>query len=62
MNDFIKILDNNLEYIRHEIENYIVKTWVMSNKSDLKCPHCNSVSNKVHFLYERDFQDLPKFV
>lgn len=35
MNDFIKILDNNLEYIRHEIENDIVKIWIRSNKSYL---------------------------
>jgi transposase len=59
MNDFIELLDKNLEYIQHEITNDTVKVWVKSNRNEVTCPYCNTTSAKVHSRYERSFQDLP---
>ena len=53
------MLDTNLEYIKHEIVNDTLKIWVKSNRKEVICPYCQTVSTKVHSHYERSFQDLP---
>ena len=59
MNYFVKLLDENLKYIKHKIVDNILKIWVESSKSDVTCPYCGTKSSKVHSHYERSFQDLP---
>lgn len=59
MNDFIKLLDKNLEYIEHEITNDTINIWVKSVRKEVICPYCNRTSTKVHSHYQGSFQDLP---
>lgn len=59
MNDFVKLLDPNLQYITHEITNDTVTIWVESTREEVRCPYCNTISTKVHSRYKRSFQDLP---
>lgn len=59
MNEFIKLLDKNLEYVSHEIIDNTVYIHVVSNRKEVICPHCKCSSSKTHSHYERSFQDLP---
>ncbi len=59
MDEFIKLLDSNLEYLSHEIRNDTMYVEIKSNKTEFKCPHCGTASSKVHSKYKRTFQDLP---
>ena len=59
MNALIKLLDEKLEYIKHEITDDTIKIWVESNKLEVICTYCNTTTSKVHSRYERSFQDLP---
>ena len=59
MNELIKLLDEKLDYLKHEIKDNVMYITVESNKEVLECPYCNAPSSKVHSLYERSFQDLP---
>lgn len=59
MDDFIKLLDENLKYIDHEIIEDTIIINVTSEREYLNCPYCNAVSNKIHSHYQRTFQDLP---
>lgn len=59
MNDLIKLLDEKLEYTKHEIIDDTIKIWVQSNKREVACTYCNTPTTKVHSRYDRSFQDLP---
>jgi len=59
MDELVKLLDPNLKYISHKIKDNFMYITVESNRSSFQCPHCNTISNKVHSRYERSFQDLP---
>ena len=59
MDEFIKLLDTNLNYIKHEISDNICNITVESNRQEAKCPFCSVISTKVHSVYSRGFQDLP---
>jgi transposase len=59
MDELIKLLSENLEYVSHEIINDTIYIRVKSIREILVCPYCNGTSDKVHSLYERSFQDLP---
>ena len=59
MNELIKLIDNNLEYITHEITDSIIYIEVVSIRQVAKCPYCGSESDKVHSYYKKSFQDLP---
>lgn len=61
MDEFIKLLDQNLEYLEHEITEEEVIIHVVSNRKQVQCPYCGQQSQKVHSTYERSFQDLPIF-
>jgi len=59
MKDIIKLLDENLTYLEHQITgDYIVIT-VESNRDEVSCPYCGKTSSRVHSTYGRSFQDLP---
>lgn len=59
MNDVVKLLDENLRYISHEIIEDTLFIRVASEKLSLTCPSCSITSTKVHSRYERTFHDLP---
>lgn len=55
----IKLLDENLEYIPHEIIEDAIYINIKSNKKEACCPDCNTPSKRIHSRYTRNFQDLP---
>lgn len=59
MNNLIKLLDKNLEYIQHQIIEDTIYIYVKSIKEYPCCPYCGTTSKKVHSRYKRTFQDLP---
>lgn len=59
MDEIIKMLDKNLDYVSHELIDDTMYIEVRSNKNSLPCPVCNSMSTKVHSRYKKSFQDLP---
>ena len=59
MDEFIKLLDPNLDYVSHEIIGDTIVIHVVSNKEEVICPYCGCASSKKHSVYERSFQDLP---
>jgi len=59
MEELVKMIDENLEYISHEIEKDRIKIQVKSRRTEVECPFCGEKSRKVHSIYERKFQDLP---
>jgi transposase len=59
MDEIVKMLDKNLDYINHEIVSDVYYIKVKSNRDKVICPFCNAVSNNPHSFYKRTFQDLP---
>lgn len=59
MDELIKMLNNNLEYVSHEIINETIYISVISTLVSVKCPGCNKPSSRVHAYYKKSFQDLP---
>lgn len=59
MDEFIKLLDEHLNYMRHEITGDTIVIYVESNRTEVICPYCGTLSSKRHSFYERSFQDLP---
>lgn len=59
MDELVKLLDVNLRYINHTIDNGVIYIKVESNRESFKCPFCGVPSDKVHSRYEKSFQDLP---
>jgi transposase len=59
MDELIKMLDNDLRYIRHELIGDTFYIYVESESKEAICPFCKSGSTRVHSVYERSFQDLP---
>lgn len=59
MDNVVKLLDENLRYISHDIVEDTLFIRVASERLSLICPSCDTVSVKVHSRYERTFHDLP---
>ncbi len=59
MDEIVKMLDQTLEYISHELIDDTLHIRVKSTKEFLNCPLCGEVSSKVHSRYKKSFQDLP---
>lgn len=59
MDEFVKLLDGNLEYVSHEIINDVIYIDVISTRQKVICPYCGQPSSKIHSHYKRSFQDLP---
>lgn len=59
MDEFIKELDPNLDYLNHEITGNEVIIYVASNRKICRCPYCGFESARIHSRYEKSFQDLP---
>jgi len=59
MDEFVKLLCKDLEYVTHEIAGNLIYIYVKSNRSEAECPYCGMVGRRVHSHYERRFRDLP---
>jgi len=59
MDEFIKQLDSDLQYVSHEIVDDIYHIYVESIRKEVKCPFCGEMSSREHSRYVRSFQDLP---
>ncbi|WP_291571188.1 transposase family protein [Clostridium sp. UBA4548] len=59
MDEIIKLLDSNLEYMNHEIINNTLYIEVASTRGTVVCPYCGAQTQKVHSYYKKSFQDLP---
>lgn len=59
MDEFIKLLDINLDFVSHEIIDNLCYITVVSNREEVICPFCGLPSSRAHSVYERTFQDLP---
>ena len=59
MDELISLLDENLRYISHEIENGSILIQAESVRTEAVCPFCGTASAKVHSRYSRKLQDLP---
>lgn len=59
MDEIVKLLDDNLEYIKHKIIDDTMYIHVQSCNDEPKCPYCHQASIKIHSTYIRTFQDLP---
>lgn len=59
MDEFIKLLDEHLDYLEHEISDDTIIIYISSNRKEVICPYCGCKSSKLHSTYERSFQDLP---
>ena len=55
MDEFIKLLDENLDYLEHTIIEDTIYIYVTSNRKEVICPCCGKPSSKVHSTYERSF-------
>ncbi|MDR3594773.1 transposase family protein [Clostridium sp.] len=59
MDNFIKLLDKNLEFINYKIIDDTIYVNVAYNRHEVICPFCKTISVKIHSHYSKNFQDLP---
>ena len=59
MDELIKLLDENLEYVTHEIIDDVIVLHIISLRDKAECPYCGCISSRVHSKYPRSFSDLP---
>ena len=60
MEELIKLLDESLEYIEHEIKDNEIHIRVKSKKREATCPYCGYLSTSVHSKNKnRTLKDLP---
>jgi transposase len=59
MKEIIRLLDRNLMYVSHSIEDDTVKIKAISTRASASCPYCGKESKKLHSHYERKLRDLP---
>ena len=46
MEEIVKLLDENLEYIKHEVSGDRITIWVKSAKKEVICPYCGNHPKK----------------
>lgn len=59
MDEILKLLDKNIDYVSHAVIDDTIHINAISNTKYAKCPYCNTFSSKIHAYYEKSFQDLP---
>jgi transposase len=59
MKDLIKLLDENLVCLDHQMYDEHFEIFVCSSRESVLCPFCGHVSSRIHSTYHRRFQDLP---
>ena len=59
VDEFVKLLCCDLEYIAHEMGEDLIHIYVKSCRSEVICPYCGAIGDRVHSHYVRRFRDLP---
>ena len=59
MDEFVKLLDPNLQYIQHKLIEDTFYIDVVPTMDAIICPFCGIFSSRIHSHYTRSFQDLP---
>lgn len=59
MDEFVKLLCRELDYVNHAISEDLIYIYVKSNRAEPKCPYCGIEGKKIHSHYKRRFRDLP---
>ena len=59
MEELVKLIDERLEYVSHEIRGERIEITAESSSESAKCTKCGMGSTKIHSRYERKLQDLP---
>ena len=59
MKELIKLLDDNLGYISHEIQDGEINIQVRSERKEAECPYCGAISTQIHSRTKRILKDLP---
>jgi hypothetical protein len=59
MDELLKLLDQKLKYIRHDIIDNTIFIYAESEEIEVCCPYCGRLSKRVHSIYQRSFQDMP---
>jgi transposase len=59
MEEMVKLLSEDLQYIGHEVSDAGIELYVESTNEQAQCPYCGANSTKVHSTYLRKLQDLP---
>ena len=59
MQEIIKMLDENLECVDYNFNDGKIFILIRSNKKEMKCPFCGTLSSKEHSSYKKTVQDLP---
>jgi transposase len=48
--EIVKLLDENLEYLKHEVSGDRITIWVKVTKKEVICPQCGRPLIKVYLL------------
>ena len=59
MEELLKLLDENLEYINHQTNIEEIQIKARSNLTESRCPYCGCLSSGVHSRALRKLKDLP---
>ena len=59
MDEIVKLLDENIKYMYHEIREGRIYIYVESGIDEVNCPYCGQSSIWVHSRYRKKLQDLP---
>jgi transposase len=59
MKELVKLLDENLVYLDHQVYDSHLEISVCSERKFVLCPICGHISSRVHSTYHRSFEDLP---
>jgi len=59
VDEIVKMLDENIKYVSHEITDDRIYIYIESNLEEVMCPYCDQTSIWEHSRYNRRFQDLP---
>ena len=49
MDEFIKLLDENLEYVNHEMFDDKIYITAVSTREEVNCPYCGEPSSKKRY-------------
>jgi len=59
MDEIVKMLDENITYVSHEIQDERIYIYVKSILEEVVCPYCGQSSIWEHSRYSKSLQDLP---
>jgi len=59
MREFVRTIDPDLRYIKHNTYDGLIQIYVRSARKKASCPYCRHKSDRIHSIYQRKFRDLP---